>query len=447
MKRIEYMIAPNNLNFPKATEDETHENFAKYNNVQRKKNAIKTSVSSLILAANVLVVMVAGNTVLTNEIPQRLSNEIEAAENGAFNIEKGIYRGESFFGTMMGSGTLTLDSGELMSGDWENNVFSGQGETLYPNGDSYVGDYRNSVREGQGIFTWPDGSQYEGEWCSDKICGNGTYTSKEGIIFKGEFEDNSFKTGVCTFAFDESNGTLVYSQGELEKVDILCEDGTAFTLDLKTGIGETYYSEGDYFNGHYLAGKRNGTGEYVWTTGDVYSGNWENDKMNGKGIYTFADGSYAEGSFKDNLLVNGKIIFTDTYGECIYTVSNGIETQVIFTASDGTTYNGDITGGQLTGNAEIKYSNGDVYNGSVVNGMKSGIGDYKWNDGASYSGSWSNDLMDGEGTYYYRSSDKGYALKGTFKNGKPNGSCYYYTSASKSYKTDWDNGRCIKIYE
>ena len=55
--------------------------------------------------------------------------------------------------------------------------------------------------------------------------------------------------------------------------------------------------------------------------------------------------------------------------------------------------------------------------------------------------------MNGDGTYFYPSDAKGYKLTGSFKNGKPNGECQYYTDSSTHYQTDWANGKCVKIYE
>jgi hypothetical protein len=70
-----------------------------------------------------------------------------------------------------------------------------------------------------------------------------------------------------------------------------------------------------------------------------------------------------------------------------------------------------------------------------------------WSSGASYDGTWKNDKMDGQGVYMYPSAETGYKLTGTFSNGLPSGECYYYTTSSTKYKTDWNNGKCVKIYE
>ena len=83
----------------------------------------------------------------------------------------------------------------------------------------------------------------------------------------------------------------------------------------------------------------------------------------------------------------------------------------------------------------------------MENGQKSGEGTYKWASGSSYTGSWSKDQMNGKGTYQYSEKETGYKVTGSFKDGKPNGECQYYTDSTKYYKTDWSDGKCVKIYE
>ena len=55
--------------------------------------------------------------------------------------------------------------------------------------------------------------------------------------------------------------------------------------------------------------------------------------------------------------------------------------------------------------------------------------------------------MSGQGTYFYSNKETGYKLTGTFEKGVPNGECRYYVTSSESYKTDWKNGKCVKVYE
>ena len=162
---------------------------------------------------------------------------------------------------------------------------------------------------------------------------------------------------------------------------------------------------------------------------------------------TYSDGSCASGTFNENAFTDGSYYIKNDFGEYTFTITAGEPTAVEMVLESGTTYNGEMKDGKLTGQAQIKYNNGDQYSGSVVNGQKSGQGTYTWTSGASYEGKWSDDQMNGSGSYFYPTDEDGYKLVGSFENGQPTGECQYYVNSTKHYKTDWVNGRCVKIYE
>lgn len=98
------------------------------------------------------------------------------------------------------------------------------------------------------------------------------------------------------------------------------------------------------------------------------------DQMNGSGTYTYSDGSYASGTFDKNAFVNGSYHIENDFGTYTFTITDGQPTAVEMSLVSGTTYSGAMSDGQLSGQAQIKYSNGDQYNGNVSNGQKSGQG-------------------------------------------------------------------------
>ena len=242
-----------------------------------------------------------------------------------------------------------------------------------------------------------------------------------------------------------------FKDGNIENAIIDYADGTSYSgecdFESLTGTGTMKFTTKDKYVGSFSNGMREGSGVYTWKSGDKYDGEWKQDAMSGSGTYTYADGNVAKGTFKDNKFDNGTYTVKNDFGKYDFTITNGKATAVSMKLKSGTTYEGDIKDGKLTGTAQIKYSNGDKYSGRVVKGVKSGQGVYKWKNGASYDGQWKKDEMNGTGIYMYSSKEKGYKLTGKFKNGQPTGSCQYYESTTKCYKTDWSNGRCVKIYE
>ena len=99
-----------------------------------------------------------------------------------------------------------------------------------------------------------------------------------------------------------------------------------------------------------------------------YKGNWENNLKNGKGIMLIKNDNKYEDEWKNDILINGKIIFK----------------------------NKDIYEGNLL-NEIIKYLNGNEYNEEWVNNKKERKGIMKYLNGYEYNGDWKEDLKEGKG--------------------------------------------------
>lgn len=386
-----------------------------------------------------------------DDLQHRVLREYEMRSSGQIQLTKGLYVGEIDFGYFSGEGHFLFDTGAEYSGSWSQNQLKGAGTLRVPNEGTYNGEFSSSKKSGNGTFTWDDGVVYEGEWKNDQMCGQGTYTTPDGVIFSGTFQDNAFQDGTCTFKNSTGSYSLAYKSGAIDKATIEYTDGSSYagTCNNKelTGSGKMSFASGDTYDGAFMNGYRNGQGVYIWTSGDKYDGEWASDQMTGTGTYTFSDGSYASGTFDKNTFTNGSYHIENDFGNYTFTITNGEPTAVEMSLASGTTYSGAMSDGQLSGQAQIKYSNGDQYNGNVTNGQKSGQGTYTWTSGASYEGKWSDDQMNENGTYFYPSGEDGYKLAGSFENGKPSGECEYYTDKTTHYKTDWVSGKCVKIYE
>jgi hypothetical protein len=103
-----------------------------------------------------------------------------------------------------------------------------------------------------------------------------------------------------------------------------------------------------------------------------YKRNWENNLKNIKGIMLIKNNNKYEDEWKNDILINGKIIFK----------------------------NKDIYEGNLL-NEIIKYLNGNEYNGECVNNKKEGKGIMKYLNGDEYNGDWKEDLRNGFGKMKY----------------------------------------------
>lgn len=399
-------------------------------------------------------ILVAGSfsgQISDSDFQNRIARETAIRDQGYVEFVTGTYEGETDFGYLEGIGKFTFDSGSVYEGVFDDNEMSGIGTLYIPSEGTYEGEFWDSMKHGSGVYTWSDGTIYDGQWSADQMSGEGVYTSSVGVVYSGTFRENAFYEGKCTFDNTTGKYELTFANGAIETAKILFTDGTVYegecSYDGIDGEGTMTFTSGDIYAGTFSESKRSGSGTYTWITGDIYNGEWIDDKMSGTGTYTYESGSYASGTFLDNQFTDGSYYIENDFGKYTFTITESEPTAVNMTLESGTTYEGEIKDGQLSGTANIKYENGDKYSGNVLEGKKSGQGVYSWTSGASYDGSWSEDQMSGNGTYMYPSSEEGYKLTGSFENGKPNGVCQYYTNASTHYKTDWTKGKCVKVYE
>lgn len=416
---------------------------------KRKRHAIFGLVGLIIVES--LAITGFSENVDYDELQVRTARETEIRRTGQIQLTEGIYQGATDFGYFQGKGKFLFSTGSEYDGEWTSNQMEGNGTLEVPVEGVYEGAFKNSKKNGQGTFSWNDGTVYTGEWKDDQMCGQGEYTTPEHVVYSGTFQDNSLQEGTCDFTNSTGTYSIAYKNGMVDHASIQYADGATYDGECNNeglnGNGTMKFVNGDVYKGIFQNDFRVRAGTYTWKNGDVYNGSWLDDQMSGTGTYTYANGSYVKGTFSKNMFIKGSYHVENDFGTYEFTVTDGRPTQVEMTLKNGTIYNGEMTNEKLTGKAQIQYSNGDQYNGNVANGQKSGGGTYTWNDGASYEGAWENDQMSGDGVYYYSTDEDGYKLEGTFKEGKPSGECQYYTDSTTKYKTDWSDGKCVKIYE
>lgn len=414
-----------------------------------RKSSIITMIAIVLVEIGIAGVFFA--LIETNNFQTRVSRELEIERTGKIDLSSGEYAGETDFGYFFGQGSFSFDTGAFYDGGWENNKLEGLGELKVPVEGTYSGEFDDSLKSGNGKFTWDDGDVYDGEWKNDQMNGQGEYKTSDDVIYSGTFKDNGFYEGTCVFSNTTGDYNVTYKDGAPYNAKISYKDGSSYDGGLVegnlSGTGTMKLANGESYVGDFKDGKREGNGKYNWESGASYDGAWAGDQMSGTGTYSYADESYASGTFDKNEFISGSYYLKNDFGAYTFTITDKEPTAVKMELEGGTVYEGDISDGELTGQANIKYSNGDTYSGNVTNGQKTKTGIYTWAGGASYDGSWVDDQMQGNGTYMYSKNEEGYKLVGKFENGKPTGQCEYYTNASTHYKTDWSNGKCVKIYE
>ena len=122
----------------------------------------------------------------------------------------------------------------------------GKRDTYYfANGDNYTGDWIDDMMTGQGVYTWSSGAKYEGQFKTDRRHGIGTYYFSNGDRYVGNWVDGNM-----------------------------------------TGQGVMTFYGGDTYVGNWIDGQRNGKGIVIWSNGNHYMGDWVEDMRKGKGTMT-----------------------------------------------------------------------------------------------------------------------------------------------------------------
>lgn len=404
-----------------------------------------------ILLCDILACSLLWTVINANDFAWRVYSEFQNSLFSRVCLTTGEYTGETDFGYFTGNGAFAYKSGASYTGTWDANELEGVGVFNDPSSGTYKGSYSDSRKNGKGTFTWTDGDKYTGEWREDQLSGEGEYVSSGGAVYRGIFKSNVFIKGVCTFKSGHDSCSIVYKDGKLNQLEVAYSDGSSYKGAVSSagidGKGEMKYARGDSFSGMYADGKREGNGVYIWADGCKYEGGWKKDAMDGDGVFTFANGDVAKGVFSQNRFVEGTYEVNNSDGKYIFCIEDSKASSVSISLADGTICSGSVEDGKLAGQVQIKYGNGDEYLGAVDGGMKSGTGTYTWASGASYQGAWQDDKMNGPGTYTFPAGQVGNKIVGSFVDGYPDGQCQYYADAIKQYKTDWQGGRCVKVYE
>lgn len=186
-------------------------------------------------------------------------------------------------------GKKTLVNGtqtEVYEGELVGGCANGTGRSRTADGDVCEGTWKNDLPWGACVMRFAAGHRFEGTiLASSAVSGqwDGVFTYANGATmqFKGMMQDSGL-TGTCTVT--DSTG-VVHFRGQWKNGR---EDGVCMQVA----------SNGDVYEGNFVAGKRQGEGKLVSHTGNVFEGNWEDGEKSGQGKMTYADGSTYEGTWK-----------------------------------------------------------------------------------------------------------------------------------------------------
>ncbi|CAD8084811.1 unnamed protein product [Paramecium sonneborni] len=204
--------------------------------------------------------------------------EINEKYKISYQIDGSIYFGLEMNGIKIGTGIqIWPDLGNILDGNWENDVLNGYCRMVYSNKDIFECLFSQGKANGFGIFQ----SQkriVKGIWKDNNLQGEGQEFRKDGQRYYGQFQDGQ-----------------------------------------KNGQGIIYYKDGCKYEGRLRKNKLDGIGIMIWSDCSKYEGEFRLGVIKGKGIYLSGNGYSLKGYFQEEVQKDGnmkiqRIVFINESG-------------------------------------------------------------------------------------------------------------------------------------
>jgi hypothetical protein len=150
---------------------------------------------------------------------------------------------------------------------------------LFETGDFYIGGWRNNQKDDFGVLI--TGSPE-----------NHIQNSPNARIYIGNFTNNQKSRQGRLY---DNTGNLLFS-GHFQND----RPSSVNTSATPTRFQIIDYTDGSFFIGETVNGKREGIGIYLWTDGSIFIGNWLNNNRRGIGAEIVSNGNVFSGTWDNN---------------------------------------------------------------------------------------------------------------------------------------------------
>jgi hypothetical protein len=198
------------------------------------------------------------------------------------------------------------------------------------------------------------------------------------------------------------------------------------------------YSDVTY-TGDVRGGLFSGDGMLFFTNEEYYSGHFSGGRFDGEGTYSdLTNRWYFTGFFSAGQLNSG--VYNTGFLEEV-TYERGEKTNIL--SSDTWRYKGGFNDNGQYGWGTFEFSDGSIYTGNFLNGLAEGEGTLSSNTGrVMYKGGFTAGQFSGQGHYF---SPEGWSYKGGFIEGLFSGEGVIDTGAEIIYGA-WEKGMQVKRY-
>lgn len=98
---------------------------------------------------------------------------------------------------------------------------------------------------------------------------------------------------------------------------IVCDErytylGWFYSLPVVSGYGYSFHSDGSYYKGSFINGKKSNYGEFFYDNGSHYEGYWLENLKHGKGQFFFNPDLFYSGLWKENKMISCELQYTES---------------------------------------------------------------------------------------------------------------------------------------
>lgn len=221
-------------------------------------------------------------------------------------------------------------------------------------------------------------------------------------------------------------------------------DGATYVGDLNTegqleGPGRMSWSNGDQYDGEFLAGLMHGKGTFISTYSGTYKGDYVRGRMEGRGLFTYPDGSHYEGELAGNQFHGkGRLVYPGGNSYQGDFENNKMHGSGKWKFADKSIYIGQVSHGVIQGKGELQRATGEKYTGDFVAGKMHGQGVFVDAQGNQYSGEFTADNFSGSGTLI---GADGITYIGEFKNWLLNGKGMQTDAEGNHWEGEYQDGQ------
>eukprot|EP00347_Sterkiella_histriomuscorum_P016426 403353222 len=322
--------------------------------------------------------------------------------------EKRCGKGEWEKDLKHGKGKLTLNQGQEVQGEFQNDQFCR---------GTYIDQYENIFKNLEN----PDDEKLDGQFINNKLYGYGSIEYKNKERYEGMLKDGK-RCG---------QGKMIYNQVNLA---FNCLEQSEYKGDWRLNLRQYLFKLKSNF--------RHGFGIQNWADGSSYEGNWSMDKRT-HGKMKMIDGTVYEGPFLDDKYHGKGVIKFLDYNTFTGNFHNGKCPQFgMMGYKDGRIYLGNLRDFRKSGVGCILEVNGDFYEGEFQNDSAIGIGCILYKNGDYFTGFVQDQKKEGGGRLHEKLKNRYY--EGKFYQDKKEGEGYYIFEDGRVYcglfKNDIEEG-------